>query len=44
MMWCALGGNDREDALYYALLKANCRGEDLEKARHFVAKKLEAPS
>ena len=40
MMWCALGVNDREGALHYALLKAGCRGEDLEKARNFVDKKF----
>ena len=44
MMWCALGVSDREEALHYSLLKAGCRGEDLEKARNFVDKKFEAPS
>ena len=44
MMWCALGIKNKEGALHYALLKAGCRGEDLEKARTFVDKKFEAPS
>jgi tetratricopeptide (TPR) repeat protein len=44
MMWCALGVKDREEALHYALLKADCRGEDLEKARALVNKKFETPS
>ncbi len=44
MMFCALGDKNEEEALHYALLKAACRGEDLEKARKFVAKKFEALS
>ncbi len=41
MMWCALSVKNRERALEYALAKAGCRGESLEKARAFVDKKLE---
>jgi len=40
MMWCALVAKDRERSLSYSLAKAACRGEDLEKARAFVDKKL----
>lgn len=40
MMFCALWGKDRERALRYSLAKADCRGEDREKARGFVDKKL----
>lgn len=39
-MWIALAGEDRERALHHALEKGRCRGEDPEKARAFVAKKL----
>jgi tetratricopeptide (TPR) repeat protein len=41
MMWCAVSVKNREEALHYALAKANCRGEDPEKARVFVDKKFE---
>lgn len=40
MMWCALVAKEGERALHYSLAKAACRGEDLEKARAFVDKKL----
>jgi tetratricopeptide (TPR) repeat protein len=44
MMWCALSVKNREEARRYSLLKSECRGEDLEKARKFVDKKFEALS
>jgi len=40
MMWCALSAQNRERALQYAIAKAGCRGESLEKARTFVDKKF----
>lgn len=39
-MWIALASEDRRTALHHALEKGRCRGEDPEKARTFVAKKL----
>lgn len=40
MMWCGIYTQDRQMALEYALAKAGARGEDPEKARAFVDKKL----
>jgi len=40
MMWCAVYTKNRERALQYALAKAECRGENMEKARTFVDKKF----
>jgi tetratricopeptide (TPR) repeat protein len=40
LMWCAVLDKDREKALEYALEKGRCRGEDPEKAKAFVDKKL----
>ncbi|HCY84739.1 MAG TPA: hypothetical protein DHV36_06350 [Desulfobacteraceae bacterium] len=41
LMWLAVNGKDRERALEFALEKGQCRGDDPEKARAFVAKKFD---
>ena len=44
LMWCAIYTGRRDEAMRWAEAKAELRGEDREKARRFVAKKMEKRS